>query len=534
MRAWVCWVAAVGGVFAGCSDEAPSVAPAVDGGPPATTSDAGPNDAKVTESSPPVVNVIAPVAGTSETRRLLRATIEDADGIAKVSYAINGGADVNLTASGKEATIKEALALDPGENKVVLTVTDTGGAISTTTIVFRYGLVTAAGGSHSGVIHEGALYTFGRNNVGQLGIGPAKDASKSTPTKITTTTTPAAIAFNQNNSLFVDTTGGVTVWGENTSGELGLGTTGVENRRDAPVANESLKDISYAALGYGHSIAIAKDGSIKSWGGNELGQVGVAGDGTKNDLQPSPVTVSGLPADVVKVVGGSQHSVALTASGDVFVWGRNEYGNLGVGKTDTDRHPEPGKVPGVDDIVDIASGRDHILAVKADGSVLAWGLGASGQLASGDPEEGGSFESPHASPAPVVSSADGATKLDGVATVYANGNTSFALKRDGTLWGWGEDGNGTLAQGGAGGPGAAAHKVGHAIRAGVFSVGSGTPEYFDQRAKVQSMAVGALHVVALTDKHELYTWGWSTNGTLGIADFPAIWRQPTPALVTLP
>lgn len=502
-------------------------------GEPAPIDDGG-ADVVATDAAT-ALTVLAPLRDTSETRRLLRATIADADGLAKVRYVVNAASPVSVpvTGSPKEIVVKAALALVPGDNTVVIDVEDSLGHVSTTSLAFRYGLVTAAGGSHSGALVSGSLYTFGRNNVGQLGIGPAVDASKSAPTKIVTTATPAALAFNQNSSLFVDATGGVWVWGENTNGELGLGDSGVETRRNTPTANPAVTGAVYAALGYRHTLVLGADGVVRAWGANDLGQVGVVGTAAGDDIQTAPVVVAGLPADIVKVVAGSSHSIALTASGDVFVWGRNTYGNLGGGAVDTDRHPTPAKVPGLTDVVDVANGRDHVLAVKADGSVVSWGLGASGQLGYGDPV-GGDFASPRATPAAVATSGDGAKKLGAIATVYANGNTSFALARDGKLWGWGEDGNGTLAQGGAGGAGAMAHKAGYAVRAGVYALGSGTPEYLDERAKLRSIAVGALHVVVRTDKNELYSWGWNTNGTLGIPDFPAIWRQPTPALVQTP
>lgn len=535
-------------VLAACSDsntadpEAPpapppsAAEPTTPGDPPAPgpAPDGGgaTPDASGTAST---LDVIAPLAGTSESRRLLRATLRDAEGIVAVRYTVNGGAPVPVPVAGspKELVVKAALGLVPGENVVVLDVDDALGNRTSRSIAFRYGLVTAGGGSHSGALVKGKLYTFGRNNVGQLGIGPATDASKSQPTLITTTATPTALAFNQNNSLFVDATGAVWVWGENANGQLGLGDSGIDTRRNVPTAVPAVTGVIYAALGYGHTLALGSDGVVRAWGANAAGQVGVAGTGDAADIQPSPVVVAGLPNDIVEVVGGSAHSLALTAGGEVYAWGRNQYGNLGNGTVDMDRHPTPAKVPGLTDVVDLANGRDHVLAVKADGSIVSWGLAASGQLGYGDPVDG-DFIDPRPTAAAVATAGDGSKPLLGIATVAANGNTSFAITRDGKLWGWGEDGNGTLGQGGAGGAGAMAHKAGYAIRAGVYALTAGVPEYLDQRAKLRSVAVGALHVVVETDKSELYAWGWSTNGTLGIPDFPAIWRQPTPVLILVP
>lgn len=507
------------------------------GNPTDAGTDASDGGDAATDPHATTLSVLAPIKGAIETRRLLRATVADDDGIAKASYTVNGGAPIVVTVTGnpKSLVVKAALAIASGDNEIVVTVEDTLGEKTTATVPFRYGAVTAGGGSHSGAIVSDELYVFGRNNVGQLGLDPTTTTSASSPTKLVTTAVPSIVAFNQNSSLFVDKTGGVWVWGENSKGQLGLGDSGTATRRSTPTVNPSVTNIVAAAVGFGHTLVLDKDGVVKAWGTNDVGQVGVVGDGTAADFQVTPVVVAGLPNDIVKILGGSAHSLALTASGDVWAWGRNEYGNLATGALDEDRHPTPTKVANLADVVDIANGRDHILAVKADGSVVSWGLGASGQLGYGDAVNG-DFISDQTSPRAVTTTGDGQTPIGGIATVFANGNTSFALGRDGKLWGWGEDGNGTLAQGGAGGSGAAAHKAGFAIRAAVYSLSgpNGKPEYLDERAKLVGIAVGALHVVAKTDKNEIYTWGWSTNGTLGIPDFPAIWRQPTPALVTFP
>lgn len=480
--------------------------------------------------------VLSPRAGTAESRRLLRATITDDDGIATVRYALNGGAATDVPISGAPTTFDVRAVLDvvPGENQLRVEVEDADGHRTSETIAFRFGAPVAGGGSHSGVLAGGKLYTFGRNNVGQLGIDPTAATSKSEPTVITTAAQGVALAFNQNQSALLEADGSGWVWGENTSGNLGLGDSGAATRRSTPTKNTVVGKVASLESGYNHMLALLSDGTVKAWGSNSAGQVGVAGNGQINDIQSSPVIVAGLPKDVVKIEAGSNASFALTATGDVWAWGDNADGALGIGSVDGTRHPTPVKVPGVSDVIDIAVGRDHVLALATNGTVASWGLGASGQLGAGDPPTGGSFAPRRPTAAPVTKSADGKTALDGIAAVYANGTISFALGRDGKLWGWGEDGNGSLALGGAGGSGRLEHQVGYAVHAAVYAQSSGKTEYLDERAKLVALSFGALHGVTMTDKGAVYTWGWSTNGTLGIADFPAIWRQPTPVLVPIP
>ncbi|WP_284668668.1 hypothetical protein [Myxococcus sp. SDU36] len=126
--------------------------------------------------------------------------------------------------------------------------------------------------------------------------------------------------------------------------------------------------------GFRHSLVLMEGGAVRAFGNNQNGQLG---DGSTESWD-YPMVVAGL-TDVVKVTGGSMHSAALKRDGTVWVWGRNDYGNLGTGVADGASHPLPTPVPGMTDVVDIANGRDHILAANADGTVSAGGLDASGQ-----------------------------------------------------------------------------------------------------------------------------------------------------------
>src|SRR5690606_11117307 len=182
-------------------------------------------------------------------------------------------------------------------------------------------------------------------------------------------------------------------WGNNGDGRLGLGTVDAPDttNRAEPTA-VALDGVLAASFGYDHTLVLLDDGTVRAFGDNASGQLG---DGSTED-RSHPVEVPGL-ADVIQVVGGSKHSVALLRDGTVWAWGRNANGNLGGGTTDADPHPTPVQVPDVADVVHLASGRDHVLALRADGTVLAWGLGQSGQLGSGL----GGDEGTSATPAPV-------------------------------------------------------------------------------------------------------------------------------------
>jgi alpha-tubulin suppressor-like RCC1 family protein len=479
----------------------------------------------------PAVRVVAPRADAAETRRLLFAELSDELGIASVSYLLNDGAPRTLVPEGAptRVTLREVLDLAPGANQLTLIVTDRAGRRRQQTMSFRYGHSVSAGGAHSGAVADGQLYTWGRYNAGQLGLGGALGDAQSrlapelVPAFGAQDSTVAAIAFNQNTSVAIRSDRSVWTWGANSDGQLGHGDL---VQRSVPTQLAGLSDIVYASTGYSHVLALRGDGAVLAWGKNAFGQAGVEGDGTANDDQPTPVVVAGLPDNLVEVLAGSEHSLALTADGRVFAWGRNQYGNLGNGSFDTARHPAPAEVPGLRDVIDLASGRDHVLALRADGTVATWGLGASGQLALGEPADGADED--RATPMTALAAAD--APLTGVEAVYANGNTSYAIVAAAggeQLWGWGQNFSGQLALG-------ATSTAEWLARRAVIYTAADQPTYLDEVIALKSFGVGATHVIAQARNGVTYAWGWSFRGSLGVPTLAHAWAQTIALEVALP
>lgn len=163
--------------------------------------------------------------------------------------------------------------------------------------------------------------------------------------------------------LFVDKEGKLWGWGDNTFGQLG--------REGVPTARLPLDiavPISSAAAGKRHSVAVDVRGSVWVWGDNSAGQLGT-GD-FKGAMKPLRLE---LPA-AVAVAAGVWHTVALDKSGHVWAWGGNTLGQLGSGKSGRfSVSTTPQKVIGLDNVVAIRSGDYHVLALRTDGSVWAWG-----------------------------------------------------------------------------------------------------------------------------------------------------------------
>jgi alpha-tubulin suppressor-like RCC1 family protein len=231
-----------------------------------------------------------------------------------------------------------------------------------------------------------------------------------------------------------------------------------------------------AALSAGtHSLALRRDGTVWSWGPNYQAQLG---DGTITNERPTPAPVIGLQ-DIVAIAAGAEHSLALRRDGTIWAWGRNEEGQLGEA-TRTVR-TTPVAVPGLVGVVAIAAGERHSLALLADGTVRAWGNNDNGQV--GD----GSDERLRLGPREVMG-------LGEVAAIAAGTHHSVALRRDGTAWAWGSNFLGQLGDG---------TLVDRRVPVPVQQLGA-------------AQAIGAGGTLALLRDGSLQSWGDNHLGQLGI------------------
>jgi alpha-tubulin suppressor-like RCC1 family protein len=146
-----------------------------------------------------------------------------------------------------------------------------------------------------------------------------------------------------------------------------------------------------------------------------------------------PAQVRGF-ADVVQLAAGTHHLLALRSDGTVLAKGSNEHGQIGDGSGETAQ--DPVAVPGLTDITRIAAGDEHSLALRAEGTALAWGRGDSGQIGNGLLDA--------ARPVQVIN-ANGSA-LTALADVAAGAAHSVLLRTDGTVLTWGRGSEGQLGR----------------------------------------------------------------------------------------
>jgi alpha-tubulin suppressor-like RCC1 family protein len=157
-----------------------------------------------------------------------------------------------------------------------------------------------------------------------------------------------------------------------------------------PSTVSGLAGVTQLALGTNHACALLSDRSVSCWGRNEVGELGH--DPSLDHCPPpqgaacsiAPVRVPNL-SGVTQIALGTYHSCALLHDGTVKCWGMNYWGNLGIGSTDSNVHSTPQTVAGLSGVQQIGAGDRHTCALLDDGTMRCWGDGFEGQLGDGQP-----------------------------------------------------------------------------------------------------------------------------------------------------
>jgi alpha-tubulin suppressor-like RCC1 family protein len=277
-------------------------------------------------------------------------------------------------------------------------------------------VAVSVGSGHSIALKkDGTVWTWGYNGEGQLGTRGAADSRFPKPEQVKELSNIQAIVAGDRYCLALKNDGTLWAWGNNWHGQLGDGT---KNSTSAPAQVTGLSDIVAMAAGMGHTLALKKDGTVWAWGYNDDGELG---DGKRKD-RFTPFQIPSL-SGVKAVAAGSHHSVALKNDGTVWVWGDQK-----------ERHPTPRRLAGIDHVVAISAGGWYSLALKDDGTVWAWGSIANGE------EDDKTMNEVIKKPVQIK----GLTGVVGIANGLWH---ALALKKDGTVWGWGRNYFGALGDG---------------------------------------------------------------------------------------
>ena len=220
-------------------------------------------------------------------------------------------------------------------------------------------------GHSLGVRANGTMWSWGRNNYGQLGDDTL--TQRNSPVSVVGGFADwiSASAGNIHN-LGVRANGSLWAWGSNTNGRLGDDST---TNRSSPVSVVGgFTDWNQVSAGYFHSLGVRANGTLWAWGRNTNGRLG---DDSITD-RSSPVSVVGGFTDWISASAGGSHSLGVRANGSLWAWGSNSFGRLGD-DTLTQRNSPVSVVGGFTDWISASAGDSHSLGVRTNGTLWAWG-----------------------------------------------------------------------------------------------------------------------------------------------------------------
>ncbi len=377
----------------------------------------------------------------------------------------------------------------------------------------------------------GEVYAFGQNLYGQLGYEANSESENPNPTPGLVTLPGASgpvaeIAAGEGHSLAVTSTGQLYAFGDNFFGQLGSTTNSSTSNANSTPALVTLPGatgpVTQVAAGANHSLVVTSSGQLYAFGLNRYGQLGSTTRNGTEKANPTPtlVSLSGATGPVTQVAAGESFSLAVTSTGQLYAFGLNNFGQLGI-KTNSGTekaNPTPTLVSlsgATGPVTQVAAGATFSLAVTSTGQLYAFGLNHFGQL--GSTTNNGTQK---ANPTPTLVSLPGASGP--VTEVAAGAAHSLVVTSTGQLYAFGENLRGQL---------------GSEVNSET-SAPNPTPTLvtlLGATGPVTQVAAGHEDSLAVTSTGELYAFGENLYGQLGNATNDETEEaNPAPALVLIP
>ena len=421
---------------------------------------------------------------------------------------------------------------DSAGNDFASQYTQTDGFKTTNTIPIT------AGSAHSCfMLDNGSVKCWGENNFGQLGLGDIINRGDNSSEMsdnlnfidLGTGRTATAIEAGDNHTCSILDNATVKCWGSNASGQLGLGDTSSRgDGSDEMGDNLLVVDLSSGrtakaiAAGNLHTCAILDNSSVKCWGFNASGQLGLGDNSTRgdesNEMGDNLTAIdlgSGRTAKVI--VAGDSHTCAILDNSAIKCWGANATGQLGLGDTNN-RGDVSGEMGDSLTAVDLGSGRTakaiaagkgHTCALLDDNSVKCWGKANYGQIGTGKTFTLGDGSGEMGNSLTAIDLGTGRT-----ATAIAVGkNQSCANLDNSSIKCWGRNNSGQLGLGDN-------DNRGDSVRGdGSSQMGDNLPSVALGTGRTsRGITTGYGHTCAILDNSSIKCWGRNNAGQLGLGD----------------
>jgi alpha-tubulin suppressor-like RCC1 family protein len=354
--------------------------------------------------------------------------------------------------------------------------------------------ISAGGEQTCGVSTGRALFCWGGNSSGELGIGSTTNADLPQPVTTPAVTGWATVSAGGEHTCAIRTNRTLWCWGGNAFGQLGIGNT---TNADLPqqVAKPSAGGWATISTGLSQTCATRTDGTLWCWGENDSGQLGIGNTTPSEDL-PQQVTTPSATGWATVAAGGF-HTCATRTDTTLWCWGNNFAGQLGIGSTTNADLPQQVTMPAATGWATVTGGGDHVCATRADTSLWCWGSNFAGQLGIGSTAASENLPQQVTTP-----SATGWAAVTGGTDDVGTppDDHTCATRGDGTLWCWGANYIGQL---------------------GIGSSGSKhLPQQVAKSATTPWATVsgGADHTCATRTNRTLWCWGDNVSGELGLGN----------------